>query len=73
MSTFRCEACGGVFEKRRSDEEALAEYKALNPDFADYAVGIICEDCFKEFENWRNKLTPAQLKQIEEEYKASGN
>lgn len=45
--TYKCAACGGVFEKGRSDEEALDEKDRLWPDFNLRDCSIVCDDCFK--------------------------
>ncbi len=51
---YTCERCGGVFIKKRSDEEAQAEYREESPN--SYARGdeeaIICHDCWVAFMAW---------------------
>jgi hypothetical protein len=44
---YKCAACGGVFEKGWSDEEALAE---LDETFGVpvECCDIVCDDCFHE-------------------------
>lgn len=45
---YRCAACGGVFGKGRTDEEARAE---LMDDFPGYGVedcALVCDDCHRE-------------------------
>jgi len=44
---YRCEVCGGVFQKGRSDEEAIAEKEKLFSDVPLEDCGIVCDDCFK--------------------------
>ena len=45
---YKCGACGGVFEKGWSDEEAQAEADAA---FSQESLGsdpaIVCDDCYK--------------------------
>lgn len=46
--TFKCEKCGGVFDKGWTDEEAVHELHTTfgeNEDVADCAV--VCDDCYK--------------------------
>jgi len=45
--SYRCEMCGGVFKKARSDEEAEQERSSVfgQPRQADDAV--VCADCYK--------------------------
>ena len=52
--TFQCGACGGTFEKGRSDAEARAE-QALNGWSALDCV-VICEDCYREFMVWQRAI-----------------
>lgn len=50
--TFRCEHCGGVFDKGRSDEEARAEAQALFPGLRQEDAAVVCDDCHREFMAW---------------------
>jgi hypothetical protein len=44
---YKCAACGGVFEKGWSDEEALAELDAtFGVPVEDCA--LVCDDCYRE-------------------------
>jgi hypothetical protein len=53
MSEFTCARCGGVFEKTRSDAEAIAEYRANMPEVPpDEPTELICEDCYERFMAW---------------------
>jgi len=53
--SFTCARCGGIFQKARSDEEAMAEFEATFSK-REMASGraIVCDDCFKAFMNWFN-------------------
>jgi hypothetical protein len=51
---YKCQACGGVFEKGWSDEEAAAELGETFPDFAPIDCGLVCDDC------WQKHFAPAQ-------------
>jgi DNA-directed RNA polymerase subunit RPC12/RpoP len=45
---YKCTACGGVFEKGWSDDEAVAE---LNETFGSVPMedcGIVCDDCYRK-------------------------
>ena len=43
---FRCSACGELFLSDRSNEEALAESRALWGDAEPSDLRIVCEECF---------------------------
>jgi hypothetical protein len=43
---YRCEACGRIFPKGRSDEEARKEY-VENFGVGDELPALVCDDCFK--------------------------
>lgn len=45
---YRCAECRGVFEKGRSDEDAMAEKEVLFPDFPVTDCDLVCDDCFKK-------------------------
>lgn len=45
---FKCDECGGVFEKGWSDEEAYAEQENNFGDMPNEQMAIVCDDCFKE-------------------------
>lgn len=44
---YQCEACGGIFNKGWSDEEAAAELSATFPGFTPDESGIVCDGCYK--------------------------
>lgn len=45
---YRCEMCGGIFEKGWTDEEALEEYKNIFGEEATIANDnyVVCDDCY---------------------------
>ena len=48
---YKCEHCGNVYQKGRSDEEAKAEAKEIfgkNPDDWNDEQVVICDDCFNQ-------------------------
>ena len=48
LGTYQCENCDGVFEKTRTDEEAIAEMRATwKPAPGDEELGVICDDCYQ--------------------------
>lgn len=49
LNQFKCEMCGGIFDKERSDEETQAEAQELwNIDkLPEEEQAIVCDDCFK--------------------------
>lgn len=49
---YRCESCKGVFEKNKSDDEAMKEAKEQfpNDDLSDAAV--VCDICFNAIMAW---------------------
>lgn len=46
MNDFTCAACGGTFEKCRSEEDAVAEAVELWGSLLEGPVVVICDDCF---------------------------
>ena len=44
---FKCAACGGIFTKQWSEEEAIAERKENN--WVDTACSIVCDDCYRDY------------------------
>jgi len=45
---YRCDACGGVFDKGWSDDEAAAELSENFPGFTPEDSGIVCDSCYKQ-------------------------
>jgi rubredoxin len=43
---FRCAACGQVYEKAWTDEEAWAEAEMYWPDVKPEAMTVICNGCW---------------------------
>ncbi len=66
---YTCQHCGRTLTKGRSDAEADAEYRALNPKLARVGAetATICDDCHREFMTWWNSLTPAKRVEFEAE------
>ena len=46
---YQCSACGGVFQKGRSDEEAEQESREIWGEIPQEDKTIICDDCFKSY------------------------
>ena len=46
--TYKCAACGGVFEKGWTDEEAQEEYEKMFGGNAPECKATVCDDCYKE-------------------------
>lgn len=44
---YRCCACGGIFAKGWSDNEAQAELAATFPGANTEDCDLVCDDCFK--------------------------
>ena len=44
---YRCAACGGVFDKGWSDEDAKAEHTKTFPETPLDDCAIVCDDCYK--------------------------
>lgn len=45
--TFKCSACGGTFEKARSDEEAEAEMHETFGDLPKDDQSVVCDQCWE--------------------------
>lgn len=48
---FRCDNCGGIFDKG-DEEEALAEMKGNFGDLPADERAVICDDCYEKFMKW---------------------
>ena len=44
---YKCQLCGGIFEKVWSNEEAENEMKELWGELKEEERVVICDDCFK--------------------------
>ena len=57
--TYTCSVCKGVFAKAWSDEEAVAETRAMYgdeiADSIEETCAVTCDDCHKEFLEWFEK------------------
>jgi hypothetical protein len=42
-----CESCGKTFTKARSDEEAMAEYRAQFGQGGDEPPALVCDECYQ--------------------------
>lgn len=49
MSTFKCEKCDGVFNKKHSDDKAKKEFYNTYSHILDEEINLICEECFNKF------------------------
>lgn len=49
---FKCDHCGGVFEKGWSEEEAREEAKQWSDKEMAGGESEVCDDCYKEFMEW---------------------
>lgn len=54
-SEFKCESCGEVFCKSVSDEVSIAQYEKRFPGQDIVDAALICDGCFKEFQEWAAK------------------
>lgn len=45
---YKCDACGGVFDKGWTDEKAAAELGEKFPGFTQEDCDVVCDDCFKK-------------------------
>jgi len=46
-NTYKCTACGGVFDKGWTDEEAMQEKENNFGDIPMQDCDVVCDDCFK--------------------------
>jgi len=61
---MNCSVCGKELEKHTPEEkiEMAQELERNFPGFSVEECGIVCDDCFKEFKNWRrNELLGTQI------------
>lgn len=54
---FTCEKCNKTFNKAWSNEEAFKELENSLWNIPGDKIGVICDDCFKEFKVWFDSLT----------------
>jgi len=45
---FECAICHQVFEKGRSDEEAMKEAEELHHIKEGFEIEVVCDDCYKK-------------------------
>jgi Fe2+ or Zn2+ uptake regulation protein len=43
---FKCEICGGIFEKALSENEAQKQLGEEFPGFKSDDCGLVCQDCY---------------------------
>ena len=58
MNEFNCACCHGTFFTNRTDEEVLQEYEQAPWNVPGEATKLICSDCFEQFRQWFDALTP---------------
>ena len=49
-ATYTCEACGGTFEKTRSEAEVMAEARSIFSPAELAEPATVCDDCWKAIE-----------------------
>lgn len=49
-NTYKCAVCGGIFEKGRSDEDALAEKDEIWGNVLVNECDLVCDDCFNKLD-----------------------
>lgn len=72
MSEFTCQNCNRTFKKINNsewnDEKANEEFINDHPDCINDDIGVICDDCHKEFKIWFLKLTCKQKENMRMDY-----
>lgn len=61
---FRCEACGEVFPKAWSDEEAEAECAENFPGLPESERAVVCDDCFKKMTRLKPLTPPLVFREV---------
>lgn len=56
---YKCDACGGVFERGWSNEDAKQEYKDKFGMEVREDDGIVCDDCYKQMMREIDKGMPS--------------
>lgn len=73
MSEYTCDQCNKTYEKPNNEEwndlKAAEEYVVMYPDDKNAPTNIICDDCYKQFSKWFEKLTEDEKRKMREEYK----
>lgn len=62
---FRCEACGEVFPKAWTDEEAEAECEENFPGLPEGERAVVCDDCFKKMTRLKPLATTMVFREVE--------
>ncbi len=57
MSKYTCAICGGIFEKARTDEEALEESRQIFGDIPKEEMEIVCDDCYEKIKPEKFPIT----------------
>lgn len=63
---YKCSACGGIFGKGWTDEEAEKEIKDIWGEIPKQERAVICDDCF-------HRRTSDEIQSMGEEYKNISN
>ena len=64
---YKCSACGGIFTKGWSDEEALSEKDIIFNNISTDECAMVCEDCFLAINKAFDFIPPHLLKGFSEE------
>lgn len=64
MTTYRCDNCQLKFHSLSSHDEAMDKYKASSMYDPYLEIAVLCDRCFKGFNEWYDSLTPDDHKRI---------
>lgn len=64
MKIYTCESCHLAFNSETPYEEAMKEYINSAKYDPKHDTAVICDDCFKEFNEWYDSLTEDDHKRI---------
>jgi hypothetical protein len=64
MNTFTCDNCRRTFNEKRTEYETRKEFEQAPWNIPGDSIGVMCDDCFKEFKVWFDSLTEEDHKRI---------
>lgn len=67
MNEFTCAKCKETFHKGWSDEDAEKEFVNAPWNIPGDSQGLVCDDCFIEFQKWFATLTPEEHRKFRNE------
>jgi len=68
MSKYTCANCNETYKKVRSDEECWKEFHETMPEAEHDEIGVLCDDCWRDFMVWFKTLSKEQKQNMRDEF-----